>query len=133
MTDRIEKSATNSNDYKFNDSIKNAFTFKKEELSKLFEGQLTEKTIIKEIVTEALAKLDAIYDSFVLSYNDTNIEIHEKNIVKDILNSYLMELKKIQDKLNSILPSKELQSMKLQEEMTRIEKIIDWNKRKFRP
>lgn len=131
MTDSNEKSATNSNDYKFNESIKNAFVFKKEELSKLFEEQLSEKTIIKEIVTEALAKLDGIYDSFVLSYNDTNIQIHEKNIVKDILNSYLIELKKIQDKLNSILPSKELQSIKLQEEMERIERIIDWNKRKF--
>jgi hypothetical protein len=131
MTDSIEKSATNSNDYKFNESIKNAFVFKKEELSKLFEEQLPKKTIIKEIVIEALAELDGIYDSFVLSYNDTNIQIHEKNIVKDILNSYLIELKKIQDNLNSIFPSKGLQSMKLQEEMARIEKIIDWNKRKF--
>lgn len=131
MTDSIEKSATNSNDYKFNESIKNAFVFKKEELSKLFEEQVSEKTIIKEIVTEALTKLDAIYDSFVLSYNDTNIQIHEKNIVKDILNSYLKELRKIQEKLDSILPSKGLQSIKLEDEVTRIEKIIDWNKSKF--
>ena len=131
MTDGIEKSATNSNDYKFNESIKNAFVFKKEELFKLFEEQISKKTIIKEVVTEALAKLDTIYDSFVLSYNDNNIQILEKDIVKNVLNSYLMDLKKIQEKLNSILPSKEIQSIKLQEEVARIEKIMDWNKRKL--
>jgi hypothetical protein len=47
MTKDIEKSAPNSNDYKYNESIKNAFLFKKEEVSRLMEEQLTEKTFIK--------------------------------------------------------------------------------------
>jgi hypothetical protein len=131
MSDDIEESASNSNDYKYNESIKNAFLFKKEEVSRLLDEQLTEKTFIKEIVTEAFTNLDAIYDSFVLSYNDTHDQIYEKNIIKDVLDSYLTKLKEIQVKLNSILPFKEVQISKLESEISRIEKIIDWNKNKF--
>ena len=131
MSDDIEESAPNSNDYKYNESIKNAFLFKKEEVSRLLDEQLTEKTFIKEIVTEAFANLDAIYDSFVLSYNDTHGQIYEKNIIKDVLDSYLTKLKEIRVKLNSILPFKEVQISKLESEISRIEKIIDWNKNKF--
>jgi hypothetical protein len=64
------------------------FFLKKEEVSRLLDEQLTEKAFIKEIVTEAFANLDAIYDSFVLSYNDTHGQIYERNIIKDVLNSY---------------------------------------------
>ena len=136
MTDDIEELApnSNSNDYKYNESIKNAFLFKKEEVSRLLqeeEVQVTEKTFIKEIVTEAFTKLDAVYDSFVLSYNDTHAQIYEKNIVKDVLDSYLMRLREIRVKLNSILPFKETQISKLESEISRIEKIIDWNKNKL--
>lgn len=134
MTDDIEESApnSNSNDYKYNESIKNAFLFKKEEVSRLLEEQLlTEKAFIKEIITEAFSKLDAVYDSFVLSYNDTHGQIYEKNIVKDVLDSYLMGLKEIRVKLNSVLPFKEVQDSKLESEVSRIEKIIEWNKNKF--
>jgi hypothetical protein len=131
MSDDIEESASNSNDYKYNESIKNAFLFKKEEVSRLLDEQLTEKTFIKEIVTEAFNNLDAIYDSFVLSYNDTHDQIYEKNIIKDVLDSYLTKLKEIRVKLNSILPFKEVQISKLESEISRIEKIIDWNKNKF--
>lgn len=131
MSDDIEESAPNSNDYKYNESIKNAFLFKKEEVSRLLDEQLTEKTFIKEIVTEAFANLDAVYDSFVLSYNDTHGQIYEKNIIKDVLDSYLKKLKEIRVKLNSILPFKEVQISKLESEISRIEKIIDWNKNKF--
>jgi hypothetical protein len=131
MSDDIEESASNSNDYKYNESIKNAFLFKKEEVSRLLDEQLTEKTFIKEIVTEAFTNLDAIYDSFVLSYNDTHDQIYEKNIIKDVLDSYLTKLKEIRVKLNSILPFKEVQISKLESEISRIEKIIDWNKNKF--
>jgi hypothetical protein len=131
MPKDIEKSAPNSNDYKYNESIRNAFLFKKEEVSRLMEEQLTEKTFIKEIITEAWAKLDTVYDSFVLGYNDNYIQIYEKNIVKDILNSYLMELKEIRGKLHSVIPFNELQISKLQGEIARIEQIIEWNKNKF--
>ena len=131
MSDDIEESAPNSNDYKYNESIKNAFLFKKEEVSRLLDEQLTEKTFIKEIVTEAFANLDAIYDSFVLSYNDTHGQIYEKNVIKDVLDSYLKKLKEIRVKLDSILPFKEVQISKLESEISRIEKIIDWNKNKF--
>ena len=136
MTDDIEEPApnSNSNDYKYNESIKNAFLFKKEEVSRLLEeeeAQVTEKTFIKEIVTEAFTKLDAVYDSFVLSYNDTHAQIYEKNIVKDVLDSYLMRLKEIRVKLNSMLPFKETQISKVESEISRIEKIIDWNKNKL--
>ena len=133
MTDAIEESTpnSNSNDYKYNESIKNAFLFKKEEVSRLLDEQLTEKAFIKEIITETFTKLDAIYDSFVLSYNDTHGQIYEKNIVKDVLDSYLMRLKEIQAKLNSVLPFKEVQISKLESEVSRIERIIEWNKNKF--
>ncbi len=134
MTDDIEESTpnSNSNDYKYNESIKNAFLFKKQEVSKLLDEQLlTEKAFIKEIITETFTKLDAIYDSFVLSYSDTHGQIYEKNIVKDVLDSYLMGLKEIRAKLNSVLPFKEVQISKLESEVSRIEKIIEWNENKF--
>ena len=131
MTTDTEESAPNSNDYKYNESIKNAFLFKKDEVSRLLEGQVTEKAFIKEILTEAFAKLDAIYDSFVLSYNDTDGQIYEKNIIKDVLNAYLMKLENIRANLNSILPFKEAQISRLESEISRIKKIIDWNKNKL--
>lgn len=131
MTDGLEETTANSNDYKYNESIKNAFLSKKEEVSKLLDEQLTEKAFIKEVVTEAFTKLDAIYDSFVLNYNDIHGQIYEKNIVKDVLDSYLSKLKEIREKLNSVLPFKEVQISKLENEISRIEKIIDWNKNKF--
>ena len=131
MTKDIEKFAPNSNDYKYNESIKNAFLFKKEEVSKLMGEQLTDKTFIKEIITEAWAKLDTVYDSFVLSYNDNYVQIYEKIVVKDILNSYLTELMEIRGKLHSVIPFNELQIGKLQDEISRIEKIFEWNKNKF--
>ncbi|WP_458745278.1 hypothetical protein [Candidatus Nitrosocosmicus sp. T] len=131
MAENFEKSTSNSNDYKYNESIKNAFLFKKEEVSRLMEEQLAEKTFSKEIITEAWAKLDTVYDSFVLSYNNNDIPIYEKNIVKVILDSYLMELKEIRGKLHSVIPFNGLQISKLQEEITRIEIILEWNKNKF--
>lgn len=131
MTKDTEKSVPNSNDYKYNESIKNAFLFKKEEVSRIMVERLTDKTFIKEIITEAWAKLDTVYDSFVLSYSDNYVQIYEKNIVKDILNSYLMELKEIRGKLDSVIPFNELKINKLQEEIARVEKIIEWNKNKF--
>lgn len=131
MSDEFDQSGPNSNDYKYNESIKNAFLLKKEKVSKLLEEQLNDKPFIKEIIIEALSKIDTVYDSFVLSYKDTYIQIYEKNIVKDVLDSYLAELRDIQLKLNSILPSNELQLSKLQGEIERIEKILEWNQNKF--
>ena len=95
------------------------------------EEQLAEKTFSKEIITEAWAKLDTVYDSFVLSYNDNYVQIYEKNVAKDILNSYLTELKEIRGKLHSVIPFNGLQISKLQEEITRIDIILEWNKNKF--
>jgi hypothetical protein len=108
--------------------IGNAFRFRKQKIFNLLKEESECACITQEYIQNYLLELDNIYQNFILSFNQPNLAIYRVNDAKDIIQSYVDELKRIKGMLDKIIPLNEDRPNKMTHEIDILIKVIDSTK-----
>lgn len=112
------------------ETITNAFRYRKEKLMKFLEENTEQNSIARELVLNDWSLIDEIRDNFVQIFNKP-VRIHEKDFVKDVLNSYKENMETISEELEKLMPLKESGESKIKEEVKIITEILTENEQRL--